>query len=124
MAKFHRHHTKAAKLTAEKVLEIRRLYHEENRTQASLAREFEVTDGTIGRIVRGTSWQAYGGPGQHEGAQQEQESALLHDAALQRAAIENALSADDPRILASLAKLANLGVDINSNSGKKKEGGE
>lgn len=46
----------ARKLTSEQVAEIRQHYAE-GATQGALARHFKVTIGTIGRIVRGESWQ-------------------------------------------------------------------
>lgn len=55
--KFPQGHHKAAKLTGVQVLRIRELYSV-GYSQGALAREFQVTIGTIGRIVRGESWQA------------------------------------------------------------------
>lgn len=46
----------ARKLDGEKVGEIRRRY-ESGETQSVLSREFGVSIGQIGRIVRGESWQ-------------------------------------------------------------------
>lgn len=54
--KFPQGHHKAAKLTGVQVLRIRELYSV-GYSQGHLAREFQVTIGTIGRIVRGESWQ-------------------------------------------------------------------
>lgn len=54
--KFPQGHHKAAKLTGVQVLRIRELYSV-GYSQGALAREFQVTIGTIGRIVRGESWQ-------------------------------------------------------------------
>ena len=45
-----------AKLTAEDVFEIRRRYAEENVNQYDLADEYPVSQGQIGRIVRGEVW--------------------------------------------------------------------
>lgn len=53
---FYYRNTKAAKLTPGKVAEIKRLYGM-GRTQSALSREYQVTVGQIGRIVRGESWQ-------------------------------------------------------------------
>jgi hypothetical protein len=58
MSKFNRHNTRSAKLSATDVYNIRQRYTE-GESQGSLAREFQVTVGTIGRIVRGESWQAF-----------------------------------------------------------------
>lgn len=111
MAKFSKYHARAAKLRPDQVLNIRKLYHEGNRSQASLSREFGVTEGTIGRIVRGTSWQAYGGPGGHLGGQTETEQDLLHEAVVEQLIETNPLPADDPGLRASLAlTLGKLGM--------------
>lgn len=110
MAQFSKYHTRAAKLLPEQVVQIRELYHKFNRSQASLSREFGVTEGTIGRIVRGTSWQAYGGPGEHVGAREASDAQLLHEAALEENARINAPAMDSPEIQESLAKLARLGI--------------
>lgn len=57
--KFVQGHKRSAKLNPEQVLEIRRLYAEENWTQGRLAREFKMSVGQIGRIVRGEQWGEY-----------------------------------------------------------------
>lgn len=57
--KFTLGHRRSAKLKPGQVLEIRRLYSEENWTQGRLAREFGMSVGQIGRIVRGEQWQDY-----------------------------------------------------------------
>lgn len=54
--KFTKGHRQAGKLNGEQVLRIRELYGA-GYSQGSLARTFQVTIGTIGRIVRGESWQ-------------------------------------------------------------------
>lgn len=59
---FTTRNTKASRLTAEKVIEIRRKYEYEGCTQASLSREFQVTVGTIHNIVTGVTWQHIGTP--------------------------------------------------------------
>lgn len=59
MSKFQKGQHRAAKLTPEQVIEIRRLYSEENWSQPMLARYFGISGGQIGRIVRGESWQQY-----------------------------------------------------------------
>lgn len=53
---FNRSNTKAAKLKAEQVIELKRLYAE-GWSQGRLSREFQISVGQIGRIVRGESWQ-------------------------------------------------------------------
>lgn len=58
MTKFSRHNTRSAKLTAAQVLELRQKYAA-GMSQSELSREFQVTIGTIGRIVRGESWQNF-----------------------------------------------------------------
>jgi DNA-binding transcriptional regulator LsrR (DeoR family) len=108
MAKFMQGHTRAAKLKASDVLRIRELYWQEHYTQAALARMFHVTDGTIGRIVRGTSWQQYGGPGTHPGAQEETDQQLEHEAVAAAQAIINPPDANSPEIQASLARVGIL----------------
>lgn len=66
MSRFRRGHTAAAKLDGVRVLEIRRLYHEEGWSQGRLAREFGVGTGQIGRIVRNEAWQEYSQIGRTE----------------------------------------------------------
>lgn len=59
MTMFGRRNTKARKLTAYEVQQIRKAY-EAGETQGSLARAYGMSVGQIGRIVRGESWS--GGP--------------------------------------------------------------
>lgn len=61
MSKFGRFNTRAARLSPEQVLEIRQAYSQ-GETQGSLCRRFGVSVGTIGRIVRGETWNQYQGP--------------------------------------------------------------
>lgn len=61
MSKFGRFNTRAAVLTPEQVLEIRERYSQ-GETQGSLCRAFSVSIGTIGRIVRGETWNQHAGP--------------------------------------------------------------
>lgn len=61
MSKFSRSNTRAAKLTADQVLEMRRLYHDERWSQGRLAQRYGISSCQVGRIVRGESWQQYGG---------------------------------------------------------------
>jgi hypothetical protein len=58
MGKFTKGNVQAKRLTAEKVLEIR-LKYSEGQSQGSLAREYEVSVGQVGRIVRGEVWQNF-----------------------------------------------------------------
>ena len=80
---FRRGSIAAAKLSPVEVLEIRLRYANEGWTQGKLSREYQVSVGTIGRIVRGESWQQYQQTehlqeGQHHEALEEQaESAVL-----------------------------------------------
>lgn len=55
MAAFYRNNTKASKLNGTQVVEIRQLYGA-GWTQGQLSREFQISVGQIGRIVRGESW--------------------------------------------------------------------
>jgi len=57
MGKFLRGNIKAAVLTAELVREIRHKYHILGYTQGQLAREYQINVNTVGRIVRGETWQ-------------------------------------------------------------------
>lgn len=57
MTKFAPGNSRAARVSNEQVLEIRRLYHDEGWTQGRLAREFGLNINTIGRMVRGESRQ-------------------------------------------------------------------
>ena len=59
MTKFTPGQHRAAKLAPDQVIEIRRLYAEAGWSQGRLAREFEMSVGQIGRIVRGESWTGY-----------------------------------------------------------------
>lgn len=52
---FYRRNTKAAKLTWSAVEELRRKY-EAGATQGELCREYGLSVGQVGRIVRGESW--------------------------------------------------------------------
>lgn len=55
MSKFRAGHKRSAKLTGEQVLSIRQRYLA-GESQGSLARDFQISVGQIGRIVRGESW--------------------------------------------------------------------
>lgn len=63
--------TKAGKLNGLQVADIRVKYHQEGWSQGRLAREFQVTIGTIGRIVRGETWQNSPHPASNRAAYQE-----------------------------------------------------
>lgn len=56
--KFGRSNTRSAKLSPTEVLDIR-IKFADGATQGSLAREYGVTVGTIGRITRGETWQQF-----------------------------------------------------------------
>ena len=56
MPKFWLGNTKGSTLTPEQVMDIRLRYAQGNISQGALAREYRVTINTIGRIVRGESW--------------------------------------------------------------------
>jgi len=55
MSKFNSNNKRSAKLTAGKVLEMREKYVK-GMSQGALAREFGVSVGQVGRIVRGEAW--------------------------------------------------------------------
>lgn len=55
MALFHRNNTRSAKVSATQVLEMRQLYAE-GWTQGKLSREYRLSIGQVGRIVRNESW--------------------------------------------------------------------
>lgn len=59
------------------VVDIRVKYWQLNYTQGQLAREKRVTINTIGRIVRGETWQEVGGPGSAIAERQEVEEKLI-----------------------------------------------
>jgi transcriptional regulator with XRE-family HTH domain len=59
-APFGRNNLRRAVLTASKVQEMRALYAKGRVTQGQLSRDFGVSVVTIGRIVRGESWQGLG----------------------------------------------------------------
>lgn len=61
MSKFRQHNTRAARLTPEEVYQIRQEY-EAGTTQGELCRKYGVSVGTIGRIVRGETWNQFQGP--------------------------------------------------------------
>lgn len=61
MNKFPRFNIKASKLTPTKVFELREKYAA-GASQGSLAREYQISVGQVGRIVRGESWQQYSNP--------------------------------------------------------------
>lgn len=70
---FRRGNTTARRLTPEQVLRIRERYAS-GETQGALSREFQVSVGQVGRIVRGESWQKY--------TQVRNASDLMHENAL------------------------------------------
>lgn len=58
MSKFNQNNSRASKLSPVQVHEIRSKYAA-GYTQASLCREYGISIGQIGRIVRGESWQQF-----------------------------------------------------------------
>jgi hypothetical protein len=57
VSKFSHGNTKASKLTAERVLDMRTKYASGVYTQASLSREFQVSIATVRNVVNGLTWQ-------------------------------------------------------------------
>jgi hypothetical protein len=57
MTKFVSGNTKASRLSGIQVYEIREKYNAGTHTQDALAREYQVSIGTIRNIVRGVTWQ-------------------------------------------------------------------
>lgn len=57
---FNKGNTKASRLNAIKVLEIRRRYAGGGCTMGQLSREYGVTSGTISNIINGLTWQHVG----------------------------------------------------------------
>jgi hypothetical protein len=57
MGKFSQGNTKASKLDAQRVLDMRAKYATGMYTQASLSREFQVSIATVRNVVNGLSWQ-------------------------------------------------------------------
>lgn len=55
MTRFRQSNSRAAKITPEHVLAIRRAY-EAGATQGELSRQYRLGVGQIGRIVRGEAW--------------------------------------------------------------------
>jgi len=54
---FSAHNKKAAKLTGEKVMDMRKKYATGDYTQARLSREFQVSISTIRNVLSGITWQ-------------------------------------------------------------------
>jgi len=85
MAVFSRGNVKSSKLTPTQVYEMRRRY-EQGWSQGRLSREYGVSVGQIGRIVRGESWQSYGKPDSREELEELRlEAAKMDDAPLSEA---------------------------------------
>jgi hypothetical protein len=61
MNRFRRGNVTASKLSPSEVHRMRELYNS-GVTQGALSREFKVSVGQVGRIVRGEVWQEYGVP--------------------------------------------------------------
>lgn len=110
---FSRGNVRAGKLTPETVMEIREEYNR-GVTQGYLARKHHVSVITIGRIVRGETWQDYPGPGEHRGATERTVERCLHNAAEDRQIMEQiaASAGADTAAAASLRKLLEMGVEV------------
>lgn len=104
--KFHRGTLAAAKLTPQKVYEMRQRYNQ-GWTQGRLSREYQVTIGTVGRIVRGESWQQY--------RQEEHPVETEHYETLGEIAVAGTEPELTPEMLESIARLeaelANMPVE-------------
>jgi transcriptional regulator with XRE-family HTH domain len=61
VTKFSKHHTRAAKMTAEMVFKMRQRYAE-GASQSELADEFDLSIVQVGRIVRGEAWRSVANP--------------------------------------------------------------
>lgn len=85
------------KLTPMDVLDIRRRYGI-GESQASLCREYQVTVGTIGRIVRGESWQGY--------------PQIETDFDIEKRMVRQAVPPSQEEIAKSLEKLRDLGLEM------------
>ena len=96
--RFQGRNTRAARLTAGQVVEIRQRYAA-GESQGMLSRVFEVSLGQIGRIVRGESWQHV--PGAAAGRLSERESVDW----ARRMAGNGLLKSDDEAIKESAARL-------------------
>jgi hypothetical protein len=113
---FNRSNIRAAKLTPEQVVVIRELYNA-GRTQRELCQAYGVSKETIGRIVRGESWIAYGGPGEHRGATELPVEANLDLAAHEQIARQPPTAQTEAEIQASLARtMAKLGMTVDKPS--------
>lgn len=103
--RFQGKNSRAAKLTVQKVLEIRRRYAEGD-TQSLLSRVYQVSLVQIGRIVRGESWQQVPGVGNGRLSAEESERYMV-----QRAG-NGQLRTEEEEIQASLEKVLRLqGLD-------------
>lgn len=58
MTAFQRGNSRASKLSVSEVLAIRQAYTQTRVSQGALARKYQVSVITIGRIVRGETWQS------------------------------------------------------------------
>lgn len=111
MPTFGRSNIRAAKITPVQAQEIREKY-DAGMTQRELCWQYNVSIGTIGRIVRGETWKDYGGPGEHPGASRPSVELNIHDSALGAEAMRNPLPTESAEIQASLARLAGLGIEV------------
>ena len=61
MGKFNQHNIRAAKMTPSTVRELREFYMA-GRSQGALARQYGISVGQVGRIVRGEAWSQFDNP--------------------------------------------------------------
>jgi hypothetical protein len=106
MTKFRLGNIRNAKLTPEEVVEIRERYWHGMESQGALCRAYNVSRDTIGRVVRGESFQEYGGP--VPGGREKPAAQRLAEAGEDRALMNDAPEPDGAAIAASLAKLNTL----------------
>lgn len=110
---FRMGHIKAARLSPVEVLAIREAY-DAGMTQRELCWKYNVSIMTIGRIVRGETWQQYGGPGTHPGATRRPIAQVLHEDAEDRMIdqrLRDTPPPSDAEIAASLARLREMGIE-------------
>ena len=106
MTKFHLSNLRGAKLTPDQVTRIRERYWNNMESQSALCREYGVSKETIGRVVRGETFQNV--PGPVPGGRQKPEAQVLLESAQDHAAMSSAPEPDGAAIAASLAKLNTL----------------
>lgn len=110
--------SRASTLNELDVVEIREKYWQQGFTQGALARLKGVTVGTIGRVVRGETWQHVGGAGMHKAATESPAAMNVRDAAREKAALETPMSLE---ALASLARLQQMMAKTDDQKEEDKE---